>query len=52
MNGRMRFLIVAAILVSLVGCDQAAKDYAVDHWQHTAQDPMFFCGDTFMIQYA
>jgi signal peptidase II len=52
MNGRMRFIIVAAILVSLVGCDQVSKNYAVDHWQQTAQQPKFFLGDTFMIQFA
>ena len=52
MNGRMRFMIVAAILVSLVGCDQVSKDYAVANWQHTEQNPMFFLGDTFLIQFA
>src|SRR5688572_4055630 len=51
MNGRMRFIIVAAILVCLVGCDQVSKNYAVDNWQHTHRNPMFFLGNTFLIQY-
>lgn len=52
MSRRTRCLIVAATLLCLVGCDQASKDYAVQHWRHTAQDPMFFLGDTFLIQFA
>ena len=52
MNARMRCVVLAALLLLLVGCDQASKKYATTHLQHTAQQPMEFFGDTFKITYA
>ena len=45
-----RFAILAVLLVSLVGCDQASKHYAVTHWKN--QPPQSYLGDVFRIQYA
>ncbi|MFO1096332.1 MAG: signal peptidase II [Planctomycetaceae bacterium] len=52
MSPRMRCLIVGVTLVLLVGCDQASKGYATDHWQHTERNPMLVVGQSFFIQYA
>jgi len=45
-----RFVILALLLVSLVGCDQASKHYAVTHWKN--QPPQSYLGDVFRIHYA
>lgn len=52
MTPRTRCLILALMLILLVGCDQASKQYAVENWKHTADAPMTFLGDTFAIRYA
>ncbi|QDU37918.1 lipoprotein signal peptidase [Maioricimonas rarisocia] len=45
-----RFVALALLLVSLVGCDQASKHYAVTHWKN--QPPQSYFGDVFRIHYA
>ena len=52
MTARTRCLILAVTLILLVGCDQASKDYAVDHLQQTTDDPLPFLGQTFLIKFA
>lgn len=52
MSRRVRMSIIAALLVSLVGCDQASKFYATRHLQHTGDRPLTYCGDVFQIHYA
>lgn len=52
MTRKARCMILAALLVLLVGCDQASKQYATTHLQHTAQQPLSFLGSTFEIRYA
>ena len=50
-TSRLRLLLV--LLVSLVGCDQASKQYAVTHWAHLeTQPPQSYCYDTFRITFA
>ncbi len=45
-----RPVFLAIVLVTCVGCDQATKQYAVDHLKGTP--PQSYWGDTFRIQYA
>jgi signal peptidase II len=52
MTPRTRCLTLAVMLVLLVGCDQASKQYATLNWQHTAAAPITFLGETFEIRYA
>lgn len=52
MSRRVRLLLMAGLLTTLVGCDQASKAYATQHLQHTAQQPLTFCGDVLQIHYA
>jgi len=52
MSRRARFAILAGLLVSLVGCDQASKHYATRNLQHTMGQPITYCGDVFQIHYA
>jgi signal peptidase II len=52
MSRKARLIALAALLVTLVGCDQATKQYATQHLQHTRANPLQFCGDTFEIRYA
>ncbi len=47
-TSRFRWLLV--LLVSLVGCDQASKQYAVTHWEN--QPPQSYCFDTFRVTFA
>ena len=47
-TSRVRLLLV--LLVSLVGCDQASKEYAVTHWK--GQPRQSYLGDLFRIEYA
>ncbi len=50
-TSRLRLLLV--LLVSLVGCDQASKQYAVTHWAHLeTQPPQSYFYDTFRITFA
>ena len=50
-TSRVRLLLV--LLVSMVGCDQATKHYAVTHWSHLEnQPPQSYFQDTFRITYA
>ena len=49
-NRRWRAALLAFILVTCVGCDQATKKYAIDNFK--GQPPISFLGDTFRIQYA
>ncbi len=43
---------LAVVLITCVGCDQATKQYAVEHLQDTRMNPLSYWGDTFRIQYA
>jgi signal peptidase II len=52
MSRRTRCLVLAVMLLLLVGCDQASKQYATEYWQHTALHPQSYFGDTFEIRYA
>ena len=45
---RLRLMLV--LLVSLVGCDQASKHYAVTHWK--GQPGQSYLNDLFRIEYA
>jgi signal peptidase II len=48
-----RFRLLLVLLVSLVGCDQASKQYAVSHWAHLEnQPPQSYFLDTFRITFA
>ena len=47
-TSRFRWLLV--LLVTLVGCDQASKQYAVTHWK--GQPPQSYMNDMFRIEYA
>lgn len=47
-TSRLRLLLV--LLVSLVGCDQASKQYAVTHWKNQPKQSYF--RDLFRIEYA
>lgn len=47
---RWRPLALLIVLISCVGCDQATKHYAIDHFKD--QPPRSYLGDTFRIQYA
>lgn len=47
---RWRPLLLALVLVTCVGCDQATKQYAIDNFK--GQPPRSYLGDTFRIQYA
>ncbi len=50
-TSRVRLLLV--LLVSLVGCDQASKEYAVTHWAHLEKGPpQSYFYDTFRITLA
>ncbi len=50
-TSRLRLMLV--LLLSLVGCDQASKCYAVTHWSHLKnQAPLSYFHDTFRITYA
>lgn len=52
MSRRVRMMIIAGLLATLVGCDQVSKRYATENFQHTSEQPMTFCGDVFQIHYA
>ncbi len=52
MSRKARLVTLAALLVTLVGCDQASKQYATTHLRHTAHAPISLLGDTFEIRYA
>lgn len=52
MSRKARLIALAVLLATLVGCDQATKQYATQHLQHTRLDPLQFCGETFEIRYA
>lgn len=47
-TSRLRLMLV--LLVSLVGCDQASKQYAVTHWK--GQPRQIYFRDVFRIEYA
>ncbi len=47
-TSRLRLMLV--LLVSLVGCDQASKQYAVTHWEN--QPRQSYLNDVFRIEYA
>jgi signal peptidase II len=47
---RWRPVILLAVLVTCVGCDQATKRYAIENLR--GQPPVSYLGDTFRIQYA
>jgi signal peptidase II len=47
-TSRMRLMLV--LLVTLVGCDQASKHYAVTHWK--GQPRQSYVNDVFRIEYA
>lgn len=47
-TSRLRLMLV--LLVSLVGCDQASKQYAVTHWKN--QPRQSYVNDVFRIEYA
>lgn len=47
-TSRLRWMLV--LLVTLVGCDQASKHYAVTHWK--GQRPQSYFNDVFRIEYA
>ena len=47
---RYRPLVLLVVLVSCVGCDQATKKYAIEHFK--GEPPASYLGDTFRIQYA
>jgi len=47
-TSRLRLMLV--LLVSLVGCDQASKQYAVTHWKN--QPKQSYLQDVFRIEYA
>ena len=49
-TSRLRLLLV--LLVSVVGCDQASKQYAVTHWAHLETKPQSYFFDTFRITFA
>ncbi|GMW00933.1 MAG: lipoprotein signal peptidase [Candidatus Hydrogenedentota bacterium] len=46
-----RIALVSAVLVSMIGCDQATKHIAQKELQYRAQ-PITFAFDTFRLQYA
>ena len=50
MSRTSRFRLLLVLLVSLVGCDQASKQYAVTHWK--GQPRQSYLGDLFRIEYA
>lgn len=52
MSRKARLLTLGVLLLTLVGCDQASKQYATTHLRHTALDPISLLGDTFEIRYA
>lgn len=52
MSRRVRLAIIAGLLVSLVGCDQASKQYATRNLQDTHDQPITYCGEVFQIHYA
>lgn len=47
---RGRILLLLAMLVALVGCDQVTKNYAVEHWQ--GQEEQVYLNGFFRIKYA
>lgn len=47
---RGRVLILLGLLIALVGCDQATKKYAVDHWK--GADEQVYLDGFFRIKYA
>ena len=47
---RGRILLLLGLLVALVGCDQATKQYAVEHWR--GQEEQVFLNGFFRIKYA
>lgn len=49
---KARMITLAVLLVTLVGCDQASKQYATAHLQHTELNPLTYLGGTFEIRYA
>ena len=52
MSRKTRAVSLAILLLMLVGCDQASKQYATAHLRHTAVNPITMFGDTFEIRYA
>ena len=52
MSRKARLVTLAILLLTLVGCDQASKQYAVTHLRHTELNPISLLGDTFEIRYA
>jgi signal peptidase II len=52
LSRKTRAVTLAVLLLTLVGCDQASKQYATAHLSHTAQNPINMFGDTFEIRYA
>lgn len=50
MSRTSRFCWLLVLLVTLVGCDQASKHYAVNHWK--GQRPQSYFNDVFRIEYA
>jgi len=49
---KARLITLALLLVTLVGCDQASKQYATAHLQHTEMNPLTYLGSTFEIRFA
>lgn len=52
MSRKTRAITLAILLLTLVGCDQASKQYATAHLRHTAMNPITMFGQTFEIRYA
>ena len=50
MSRTSRLRVMLVLLVSLVGCDQASKQYAVAHWKN--QPRQSYLNDVFRIEYA
>lgn len=50
MSRTSRFRLLLVLLVTLVGCDQASKHYAVTHWKGQPRQSYF--NDVFRIEYA
>jgi signal peptidase II len=49
---KARMITLAVLLVTLVGCDQASKQYATAHLRHTEMNPLTYLGSTFEIRFA
>jgi signal peptidase II len=52
MSRKSRLVTLVILLLTLVGCDQASKQYATAHLRHTAVNPIIMFGETFEIRYA